>query len=319
MGYQSELGNWTDAQNDLIVAEYFAMMEFIPTAERGMKARRKRQLNEKIGRGIGSIDFKLGNVSAVAQELGLPPLPGFVPAPKFQNSIVEAFDRYLELHPEAWGIGQGVNPLPIAGPMEGGFEHSPSALPSAETPPGISDLGRAFTGIEPLPTPSPFLPLIVESAPAPGAPRKPRPAGLERLVRKYNPAARDHRNRALGRLGEEYAFRHEVERLTAAARPDLARKVEWTSQERGDGAGYDIKSFHPSGAERLIEVKATRGARSTPFFLTRTEREVSEERPEEWRLHRLYELAGEPKLFRLKPPLETVVTLQPETWRAWVA
>lgn len=308
MGYQSELGDWTDTQNDLIVAEYFAMMELIPTAERGMKARRKRELDAKIGRGIGSIDFKLGNVSAVAQELGLPPLPGFVPAPKFQNSIIAAFDRYLDAHPEAWSVGGRLELHPVA-----------SATPSAEAQPGMAGRGRAFAGLEPARISPTFLPLIVESAPPPGIPRKPRPAGLERLVRKYNPAARDHRNRALGHLGEEYAFRHEIERLTAAARPDLARKVEWTSQERGDGAGYDIKSFHPSGAERLIEVKATRGARSTPFFLTRTEREVSEERPDQWRLHRLYELAGEPKLFRLKPPLESVVTLEPETWRAWVA
>ena len=49
---------------------------------------------------------------------------------------------------------------------------------------------------------------------------------------------------------------------------DLARKVEWTSQERGDGAGYDIRSFSAAGDERLIEVKATRGGPTTDFFVT---------------------------------------------------
>jgi hypothetical protein len=45
--------------------------------------------------------------------------------------------------------------------------------------------------------------------------------------------------------------------------------------EDGDGAGYDILSFDPSGKERLIEVKTTNGAAKTPFFLTRNEHETS--------------------------------------------
>ncbi|WP_235362880.1 protein NO VEIN domain-containing protein [Brevundimonas diminuta] len=44
----------------------------------------------------------------------------------------------------------------------------------------------------------------------------------------------------------------------------MARKVEWTSQEHGDGAGYDIRSFDPAGREWLIEVKATRGSAPPP-------------------------------------------------------
>lgn len=313
---QSVVGSdWTDEQNDLIVAEYFTMLALIPTAERGMKARRKRELDEKIGRGIGSIDFKLGNLSAVAQELGLPALPGFTPAPRFQDSIFEAFERYLDAHPDAWEIDDP-RLLPVAERGGGGPRSGGGAEPHA--PPGLQARSRTFTVAPPIELAPEIRPLIVEEAPPPGAPRKPRPVGLERLVRKYNPAARDHRNRLLGRLGEEHVFKHEVDRLVAADRMDLAKRVEWTSQERGDGAGYDIRSFHPSGAERLIEVKATRGARSTPFFVTRTEREVSRERPDAWRLHRLYDLAVEPKLFRLKPPLEVAVTLEPETWRATV-
>lgn len=151
---------------------------------------------------------------------------------------------------------------------------------------------------------------------APGPARAPRPEGLAHLVRKYDPAGRDHRNRALGLLGEEQVFHHERARLIAADRPDLARRIEWTSQERGDGAGYDIKSFDPTGAERLIEVKATRGGPTTPFYLTRTEREVSLEHPAAWRLYRLHDLSAEPGLFILPPPLEASVRLEPEAWKA---
>jgi hypothetical protein len=144
----------------------------------------------------------------------------------------------------------------------------------------------------------------------------PRPEGLARLVRKYDPAARDHRNRVLGKFGEEQVFHHERARLIAADRPDLARRIEWTSQERGDGAGYDIRSFDPTGAERLIEVKATRGGPTTPFYLTRTEREVSLEHPSAWRLYRLHDLSAAPGLFVLPPPLEASVRLEAEGWKA---
>jgi hypothetical protein len=162
--------------------------------------------------------------------------------------------------------------------------------------------------------PSAILPIT--APPSLGPARKPRPEGLARIVRKYDPAARDHRNRALGQLGEHHVLHHERAYLIAHDRPDLARKIEWTSQERGDGAGYDIKSFDPAGRERLIEVKATRGGPATDFFLTRTEREVATERPHAWRLYRLHDLAAAPALFKLKPPLEAAVTLTAETWRA---
>lgn len=299
---QSKIGtDWSADELDAIVAAYFAMLEGLPTASRGFKAESKRKLDAQIGRGIGSIDFKLGNLAFVAGEIGLPRLQGFVPAPNVQDAIFPAFDRYLVANPQILG--------------EYAF------LPHGEQA-SVSREGDARPLIslrnELEDEPASWSPLIVEPAPSPGAPRKPRPEGLERLVRKFDPAARDHRNRCLGLLGEERIFHHERARLYAADRADLARKVEWTSQERGDGAGYDIKSFHPSGADRLIEVKATRGGRTTPFFLTRTEREVSQERPAEWRLFRLYELSGDPKLFRLKPPLESAVTLEAETWRASV-
>jgi hypothetical protein len=97
---------------------------------------------------------------------------------------------------------------------------------------------------------------------------------------------------------------------------DLAKKIEWTSDVYGDGAGYDIKSFEPDGSDRLIEVKSTKGGPTTDFFVTRTEREVSLERPDAWRLYRLHTLPKKPRLFVLQPPLERSVGLRAESWRA---
>ena len=156
---------------------------------------------------------------------------------------------------------------------------SPQAEPEDRLRPGGGAADAPLAPSGPL-APGGILPITAPPPLGPG--RQPRPEGLARIVRKYDPAARDHRNRALGQLGEHHVFHHERAFLIAHDRPDLARKIEWTSQERGNGAGYDIKSFDPAGRERLIEVKATRGGPATDFFLTRTEREVSTERPEAW-------------------------------------
>lgn len=139
---------------------------------------------------------------------------------------------------------------------------------------------------------------------------------LIRLVRKFDPAARDARNRALGKLGEERVFFSERARLKGEGRTDLAGKVRWVSQEDGDGAGYDILSFDAKGTERLLEVKTTVGSHTTPFFLTENERLLSVERPSEFRLLRLYEFNRGPKAFELMPPLEHSVILKPAVHRA---
>lgn len=142
------------------------------------------------------------------------------------------------------------------------------------------------------------------------------PPALERIVRKFDPALRDARNRALGRDGEERILHHEQAGLRAAGRDDLARKVEWTSAERGDGAGYDIRSFDASGRERLIEVKTTTGHATTPFFLSENERAFSDERPDAFKLVRLYDFAREPRAFELTPPLDRSLLLRAAVWRA---
>lgn len=157
--------------------------------------------------------------------------------------------------------------------------------------------------------------------PMPGTAEVPqtRPQGLERLARKFDPVERDFRNRALGKSGEEFVFDLECQRLMQAERPDLAKRVRWVSVEDGDGLGYDIRSYEPTGAEKLIEVKTTNGAARTPFFLTRTEYEVAEERKADWNLYRVHRFAQTPQIFTVKPPLQESLKLDPESWRASIA
>jgi hypothetical protein len=96
----------------------------------------------------------------------------------------------------------------------------------------------------------------------------------------------------------------------------LARKVEWTSEVRGDGAGYDIRSFDLNGSERLIEVKTTNGPSKTPFFLSENERADSDDRPDAFRLLRLYRFIEKPSAFELRPPLTERLALNATNYRA---
>jgi hypothetical protein len=147
-------------------------------------------------------------------------------------------------------------------------------------------------------------------------PKKERPDIIQRLVRKFNPAERDFRNRQLGYNGEETVFKFEQQRLRQMDRPDLAKKVRWISQEEGDGAGYDILSFDQKGSERFLEVKTTVGSQTAPFYLTRNELSFSRERPQEFRICRLYDFSKTPKMFEIAPPLSKFLHLQPLSFEA---
>lgn len=142
------------------------------------------------------------------------------------------------------------------------------------------------------------------------------PEEFRRLVRKFDPAERDRRNRELGRAGEEWVVELERRRLTEATRRDLAGQVRWVAEEEGDGAGYDVLSFEPTGEERQLEVKTTNGGIRTPFWLTRNEVRAAEERPEVWRIYRVHLFAAEARVWRIAPPLDERLSMWPEVWRA---
>jgi hypothetical protein len=176
----------------------------------------------------------------------------------------------------------------------------PAALdPASSRPPPPTLPGDVF-----VPTPT----LTISAGPV--------PERLRRLVKKFDPVERDHRNRALGKAGEAFVVDVEKRQLTESGYPDLARKVRWTAAEDGDGAGYDVLSFDRAGAERLIEVKTTNGSARTSFFLSRNECALANERPADWRIYRVHLFAKEPRIFTIAPPLENALKLSPETWRA---
>jgi hypothetical protein len=147
-------------------------------------------------------------------------------------------------------------------------------------------------------------------------PVSPRREDIERLVRKFNPVERDFRNRKLGRDGEELVLQFERQRLQQLDRSDLAKKIRWISEEDGDGAGYDILSFDEKGKERFLEVKTTVGSDITPFYITRNELSFSSERPDAFRLCRVFDFSIRPRMFELAPPLTDFVHLSPLSYEA---
>ena len=274
-------GPWTDEENALIVADYFAMLTEDLAGRRPNKAERRRALMPRLrNRSEGSVEFKRRNVSAVLMGLGEDWLPGYRPAFNFQAALVNAVARWLTLNP-AW------------------LDRIPGQPHAGAT--GMAEAAQLWLG------------------PSPTLSNRPPPEQLGQMLDiavRFDVAGRDERNRALGRAGEALALAHERSSLAGAGRSDLADEVRWVSEEDGDGAGYDIASFAPDGRPRLLEVKTTNGWERTPFHISRNELAVSNERQVEWRLFRLWNFSREPKAFELAPPLDRHVSLMPTVFQA---
>lgn len=267
--------DWTDGENDLIVADYFAMLGEELAGRSFVKAHHNAAIVAATGRSRGSVERKYMNVSAVLVRLGLPRIKGYVPAVNAQfGPLSAAIDRYLTGNPKA---------LEPTVP-----DRAPASIVGIFVPPPLFD---------------------------PASDRTPEP--IRRLARKFDPVARDARNRSLGKKGEAFVMEVEDRRLFDAGREDLRRQLRWVSDVDGDGAGFDILSFEPeTGARRLIEVKTTCGDALTPFFVSRTEKSLADEKPDEFSLYRVFDFAAAPRIFTLRPPLENAVRLEAETWRA---
>jgi hypothetical protein len=148
------------------------------------------------------------------------------------------------------------------------------------------------------------------------APLREQEPELRSLIRKFDPIERDRRNQALGKAGEEFVVEIERKRLFDSGRHDLSKAVRWTSQEEGDGAGFDVLSYDCSGASRLLEVKTTNGSRRTGFYISDNEYQVSKRHVDDWKIYRVFSFAKAPRIFVINPPLETSVHLQPQSWKA---
>lgn len=272
--------DWTNTEIDLIVADYFAMLNDELAGISFNKTERRMALMTIIPRSNGSIEYKHQNISAVMLGLGLPWINGYKPAPNFQGALVDGVLKWLENKP-GW------------------------LSPNAERFASKATFDFDSFSIEPAPA--------LRNTPLPLD-----PDCLAQIYRKVDVAERDARNRALGQAGERFIVTYEKARLRRQGQNALADKVRWTAMQDGDGYGYDIASFETDGRDRLIEVKTTNGWERTPFYLTRNELDVANTQRDHWHLLRVWNFAKQPKAFALRPPLEGHVSLTPTHYQAHI-
>jgi hypothetical protein len=155
---------WSDAENQFVVADYFAMLASDFAGEPYNKAEHNRNLQQMIDRPRSSIEYKHQNISAVLKALGEIWIDGYKPLFNYQSSLEEAVVDWLE--------GQ-INWL-----------RRPTQEAVAT---GLSEAEPLWIG--PPPT--------LSNQPPPDELDK-----TQATARKFDVAGRDERNRKLGKAGE---------------------------------------------------------------------------------------------------------------------
>lgn len=279
--------NWSRREAEAIVADYFDMLKREMAGEPVNKAEHNRLLRTEINRSRGSIEFKHANISSALHQLGIPRIiDGYKPRPNIQGLLLDVVAEHIE--------------------SEKALMRAIAADVSDRTKIPVNANG-----------------ILDALVPAPEARKKAERVneGLvtERKAQRVNYIAIEAANRALGANGEEFVMAYEHARLWAAGARKLADRIEHVAKTKGDGLGYDILSFETTGRERLVEVKTTRGGLYTPFFTSRNEVLVSQERHREYFIYRVCDFAKNRKLFLLNGPIEQTCSLEPTQYVANVA
>lgn len=270
---------WNRVEIDLVVEAYMGMRRAEFGGQHPVKIRVVRELRQLLpARSERSIEYKFQNVSAVLDENNEIWLSGYKPASHYQRELAVAT---LE------ALGRGHRMQEVAAD----YESSPIVAASRTR--------LATTDVE----------VAVPSSN--GTTRNPSRVNLT-----AGPigALHDFQNRRLGKAGEEWVVDLEREKLERLGRQDLAKDVTWVSQDRGDGAGYDVSSYRPDGSELHIEVKTTNLAVRTPFYVTRWELEVSRRERDLYALYRVFGFSRDPKVYILNGSIEEVARLEPKVF-----
>jgi hypothetical protein len=274
--------HWTRDEVEAIVGDYFSMLRAELAGEAYSKTAHRRALAPQLnGRSHPSLEFKHSNISAVMVAYGLPYIDGYKPRGNHQQLLEEVVLEFLASAPHFFDSLLQSNVLnPVGKPAVSAFAAIAEAPPEPVTPTSrVWDPNARVVSID--------------------------------FVR------RDAENRRLGALGEEFVVDLEQRRLhDDARRPDLAKRVAWTSRDCGDGAGYDVLSFEPDGSHRYIEVKTTVQPKAFPFHVTANEVACSASLKHNYHLYRLFRFSRTPGLYVLTGAIEETCRLAPTQFRA---
>lgn len=273
---------WSREEIELIVADYRGMLQAELRGEPYNKAAHRRQLQQLLNkRSEGSIEYKHQNISAVLVEHGFPAIDGYKPAHNYQQVlfpqiVLEQIAADSAIQAEARRLA----------------EQQIAAVPKVED----------------------ILSVLVD----PPEPRELATNAVRESQTFHSDidyAAREAANRSLGLKGEQFVINFEKARLIHSGHESLADRIEHTSQEQGDGAGFDIRSFEENGMDRLIEVKTTRYGRHTPFYMSSNELAVSNAEAKRYHLYRLFRFGSRTGLFTLQGRLEGRFAVEPTQYR----
>lgn len=274
--------DWSREEVEATVADYFEMLGKELKGSAYSKTEHRHRLARLLNsRSHGAIERKHQNISAILIELGFPYIAGYKPLRNYQQLLYEIVTERLE------------NNHDIVKLVESHVDQ-PARLPE------IDDILATLI--------SPPAPVDVYH-------------GVEHVHEQpawfgVNYFAREAHNRSLGLAGEEFVMRFEKARLIAEGQENLASRIEHISVTKGDGPGFDILSFEKTGRERLIEVKTTAYGPMAPFFVTRNELVISDQRDNVYYLYRIFDFRRQVRLFTKRGSLERTFRLAPTEYLA---
>jgi len=276
--------DWSTVEVDLAVVDYMKMLSKELLGQNYNKTAHRNALLPLLNnRTPGSVERKHQNISAVLINFGLPYISGYKPLGNFQALLAERVASYLAgQHEFISMVGKSVD-QPIPNMSVANF------LDRVVDPPTKRDFSYAQ---------------VRDTGP------KIRPPV------RINYLEREARNASLGKAGELFVVEFEKARLVHYGKGGLADRVEHVSVSKGDGLGFDVKSYEANGADRLIEVKTTAGGKQTPFFVSRNEVEVSQEHEKEYHLYRVFGYRKDPRMFMVQGALNKICQLEASQYRA---
>jgi len=276
-------GGWDWLECEACVEDYFSMLHTELKGKSYNKTQHRDLLGKRLNnRSAGEIEFTHQNISAILIELDFPYISGYKPLYNFQSQLKEVVLAHLARN--------GFNVI------------EDGVLDVDQSPVYLSNLANAYD----------------DEAPQ----RSPKISRPERefLGRIQDFSKTDANNRNLGKAGETFVLEYEKFRLEQLGRSDLAKEVEWSSDKRGDGLGFDIRSFKLEEStlkvsELFIEVKTTNRGKYQPFYVSENELEYSRKFAENFALYRVYEMRTKARYFRLNGAIDNHVNLEPITYR----
>jgi hypothetical protein len=274
---------WDWLEYEVCAAEYFSMLTKEMHSIKYDESAQIRALSKAlVNHSTAAIDLQLQHISAILLQMGFPYISRFKPNFKYQIELKEVILAQLAAQQSTMD-----DLTPINSSIKPPYTTSWENILDLDLPERIAAVIRPDRRF---------------------------------IARIQDYAKRESMNRHLGESGEDFIYTYEKKRLTRAGRDDLANEVEWSSKEKGDGLGYDLKSFVVNDEtsevrEHFIEIKTTVSGKYQPFFVTDNELAFSK-KEESYSLFRVYDFPKSPRFFQLRGPIDQNVNLSSELYKA---